>query len=121
METLDQALGRQVPSIKIMHINSEKNGLVNGVIHTNCQLTQPCSSLSRFADKGKRFSCHHLIPFEEPLRALYGELLYQHFQAGTACSSIMGAAQIFFFQPALPRKAMYAITLHVFTWHSTLA
>lgn len=54
---------------------------------------------------------------------LHGELLYQHFQAGTvtACSNILGAAQIFPFQPALPRKAVYAVTLHVFAWHSTLA
>lgn len=51
-------------------------------------------------DRGKRFSHSHPSPFEELLMAMYGELLHQNFQAETvtACSNIMGAAQIFPFE-----------------------
>lgn len=62
-------------------------------------------------DRGKRFSHHPLTPFEELLMAMYGELLHQHFQAEavTACSNIVGAAEIFSLSAALLRKAMYTI------------
>lgn len=69
------------------------------------QFQQTANELSHTAlpaplcDRGKRFS-HLLIPFEELLMAMYEELLHQHFQAETvtACSNVMGAAQIFPFQ-----------------------
>lgn len=70
------------------------------------QFQQTANELSHAAlpaslcDRGKRFSQHLLIPFEELLMAMYEELLHQHFQAETvtACRNIMGAAQIFPFQ-----------------------
>lgn len=74
-------------------------------------------------NKGERFSHHHLIPFEELPMALYRELLYQHFQAGTvtACTNIIEAAQIFPFQPALPRKAVYTACIHLAPHHSWIS
>lgn len=75
------------------------------------QFQQTANELSHLCDRGKRFSHHHLTPFEELLMALHGEFLHQHFQAetATACSNMWEQQRFFSLAAALLRKAMCAI------------